>query len=193
MVRQLLTALKALVAFTIVCGVAYPLLVLGIGQGAFGHQADGSLVKVDGSEVGSSLIGQTFTAPEYLHGRPSAAGQHGYDASASSGSNLGPSNPDLLDAVTERADAYREENDLPDDYPVPVDAVTASASGLDPDISVANAELQAPRIARERHLDVDEVLDVIGEHTDRRFLGFMGEDAVNVLETNIALDALTAS
>ena len=185
--RQLAPALGMLVVFTVLCGLAYPLAVTGIAQGAFGDKADGSLIEVDGQPVGSELIGQSFTRPEYFHPRPSAAGD-GYDAAASSGSNLGPTNPDLLATVEERAAAYRADNDLPTDAEVPVDTVTASASGLDPHISVANARLQAPRVAQRRDKPVDEVLALVDAHTDDRDLGFLGEAGVNVLELNLALD-----
>lgn len=189
--HQLAPALRAVLVFTVLCGIAYPLLVLGIGQAAFGDQADGSLVRVDGEVVGSSLLGQPFTEPEYLHPRPSAAGD-GYDGSASSGSNLGPSDEGLLATIEERAVAYREENGLDEGASVPVDAVTASGSGLDPHISVANARIQAARIAEARDLPLDVVLDVIADHTVRRPLGFLGDDGVHVLETNIALDAVAS-
>ena len=186
--RQLFPALVMLVVFTVITGLAYPLVVTGIAQGVFNDKADGSLVEnADGEVVGSSLIGQAFTEPEYFHPRPSAAGD-GYDASASSGSNLGPTNDDFLASVEERADAYRDENGLAADAEVPVDAVTASASGLDPHISVANARLQAPRVADERGLDVDAVLKLVDDHTSGRDLGFLGEKGVNVLELNLALD-----
>jgi potassium-transporting ATPase KdpC subunit len=186
--RQLPAAMGMLIVFTVLTGVVYPLVVTAIGQVAFHDKAEGSLIEVDGEVVGSSLIGQPFTAPEHFHPRPSAAGD-GYDAAASSGSNLGPSNPVLLSMVGDRVAAYRAENDLSDETPVPVDAVTASASGLDPHISVANAELQAPRVAAARGLDVDTVLDLVDEHTSGRDLGFLGEQGVNVLELNLALDA----
>jgi potassium-transporting ATPase KdpC subunit len=187
--RQLPAAIGMLVIFTVLTGVVYPLVVTAIGQIAFHDKAEGSLVKVDGEVVGSSLIGQSFSAPEYFHPRPSAAGD-GYDAFASSGSNLGPTNPDFLATVAERVVAYRGENGLSDGTRVPVDAVTASASGLDPHISVANAELQAPRVAEARGLDPGTVLELVDEHTSGRALGFLGEEGVNVLELNIALDAL---
>jgi potassium-transporting ATPase KdpC subunit len=188
--RQLPAAIGMLVIFTVLTGVVYPLVVTAIGQIAFHDKAEGSLVEVDGQAVGSSLIGQPFSAPEYFHPRPSAAGE-GYDASASSGSNLGPTNPDFLATVAERVHAYREENGVDDGTPVPVDAVTASASGLDPHISVANATLQAPRVAEARGIDIETVLELVDDHTAGRDLGFLGEEAVNVLELNIALDALS--
>lgn len=187
--HQLVPAFRAVLAFTVLCGIAYPLLVLGIGQAAFGDQADGSLVRVDGEVVGSSLLGQTFTEPGYLHPRPSAAGD-GYDASTSSGSNLGPSDEGLLATIDERAIAYREENGLAEGAEVPVDAVTASGSGLDPQISVANARLQAARVAEARDLPIATVLQVIAGATVRRPLGILGDEGVDVLEANLALDAL---
>ncbi len=185
--RQLRPALIALGVFTVLLGVVYPLVTTAVAQVAFPDDADGSLIERDGVVVGSSLIGQAFAAPEYFHPRPSAAGA-GYDGSASSGSNLGPLSPDLLSAVTERVAAYREENGLPDTMAVPVDAVTASGSGLDPHISIANARLQAPRVAEARGLDVAEVDALIDEHTDGRTFGILGEPGVNVLELNLALD-----
>ena len=186
--RQLPAAIGMLIVFTVLTGVLYPLVVTAIGQVAFHDKAEGSLIEVDGRVVGSSLIGQPFTDPEYFHPRPSAAGD-GYDAAASSGSNLGPSNPVLLSIVEDRVAAYRADNGLTDDVLVPVDAVTASASGLDPHISVANAELQAARVAEARGVDIDAVLDLVDEHTSGRDLGFLGEQGVNVLELNLALDA----
>ena len=152
LLRQLRPAVLMIVVFTVICGVAYPLLSTAIGQAAFGHKADGSLIERDGVVVGSELIGQSFTDPKYFAPRPSAAGD-GYDGSASSGSNLGPTNPDLLAAVKERVAAYRQSNGLADGVAVPVDAVTASGSGLDPHISIANARIQAPRVAAARNLE----------------------------------------
>jgi K+-transporting ATPase ATPase C chain len=158
----------------------------------FDDQADGSLIRRDRKVVGSSLIRQPFSAARYFHPRPSAAGD-GYDASASSGSNLGPTNEAFIGAVADRVAAYRRENRIPADVPVPVDAVTASASGLDPHISPANARLQAPRVARARHLAAEQVLVLVEEQTERRALGFLGEPGVNVLELNLALDDLVTS
>jgi potassium-transporting ATPase KdpC subunit len=189
-VRQLRPALMVAIVFTVICGVIYPLLTTGIGQAAFNDEANGSLIKRNGVVVGSDLIGQTFTAPDYFHSRPSAAGV-GYDGSASSGSNLGPTSQDLVNAVTERVATYREENNLTADVAVPVDAVTASASGLDPNISIANARLQAPRVASERAVSLETVLNLVDHYTDGRRLAVLGEPGVNVLELNLALDRLT--
>jgi K+-transporting ATPase ATPase C chain len=188
-IRQLRPAFMAIVVFTVLLGVVYPVVSTLIGQVAFGDKADGSLIVRDGTVVGSELIGQTFTAPQYFHSRPSAAGE-GYDGAASSGSNLGPLNEDFLAAVEERVAAYRAENGLPDSMDVPVDAVTASGSGLDPHISIANARLQATRVADARGLSVDEVLAMIADHTDGRSLGVLGEPGVNLVTLNIALDDL---
>ncbi len=185
--RQLLPALLAFVAFTIIVGVLYPLAITGVSQLAFSSKANGSLVKRDGVVVGSSLIGQSFTAAKYFHPRPSAAG-NGYDATSSSASNLGPSNPALAKDVGARIAAYRRENGLAAGARVPVEAVTSSASGLDPHISRADAEIQAVRVAKERNLPLSQVMDIVASHTDGRSLGFLGEPGVNVLELNLALD-----
>ena len=187
LIRQLAPAVIAVLAFTVLCGIVYPLVVTAIAQVAFHDRANGSLVEVDGKVVGSSLVGQQFSDPGYFHPRPSAAGT-GYDAFASSFSNLGPTNPNLLSSVEERVAAYREENGLAAGQRVPVDAVTASASGLDPDISVANAKLQAARVAKARGLPVDQVLQLVDQHTTGRQWGFLGEAGVNVLRLNLALD-----
>jgi len=184
---QLLAALRAVLVFTLLTGVAYPLLVTGVAQVAFPHRADGSLVEHDGALVGSSLIGQAFTGDEWFHPRPSAAGG-GYDGTASGASNLGPTNEDHLEAVAARAARYRVVNGLADDAPVPVDAVTASGSGLDPHISIANARVQAPRVARTRGLDLGVVLQLVDAHAQGRGWGFLGEPGVNVLELNLALE-----
>jgi K+-transporting ATPase ATPase C chain len=185
--RQVAPAVVAFLAFTLVTGVAYPLLVTGIAQVVFAGRADGSLVERGGRVVGSSLIGQPLAGERYFHPRPSAAGA-GYDAMASSASNLGPTNPALLRTVRQRIRKYRQENRLGAADVVPVDAVTASGSGLDPEISVANARLQAARVARARGLPVARVLALVSRHTTGRALGFLGEPGVNVLELNLALD-----
>jgi K+-transporting ATPase ATPase C chain len=201
--RQLLPALVMLVAFTVITGIVYPLVVTGIAQLFWADKANGSLVERDGQVVGSSLIGQSFATPEYFHPRPSAAGD-GYDSSSSSGSNLGPTNDKLLhgeaddqatpdedesyEGIEQRVAAYREVNNVTADTLVPVDAVTASGSGLDPHISVLNARLQAPRVAAARDLPVEQVQQLVDENTAGRDLGFLGEPAVNVLELNLALD-----
>ena len=190
---QLVPAILLTVLASLVLGIAYPLATYGIGQLAFRHQADGSLISRGNQIIGSRLLGQSFTdargnpLPEYFQPRPSAAG-NGYDATASAASNLGPSDPRLLDAIRERAAAYRAFNHLPADAAVPVDAVTASGSGLDPDISVANAELQSPRVAAVRRLPPETVAALVRGHTTGRVLGFLGETVVNVVELNLALD-----
>ena len=202
--RQLVPAVRMVLVATLVLGLAYPLAMTGLAQGLFHEKADGSLVEVDGTVVGSSLVGQAFTTPAYFHTRPSAAGalasgsrvdgqpiDPGDLSQANSGaSNQGPTNPDLLASIEERTAAYREENSLADDAEVPIDAVTASGSGVDPHISIENARLQAPRVAFERGLSVGVVLDLVASHTTGRSLGFLGEKAVNVLELNLALDRL---
>jgi K+-transporting ATPase ATPase C chain len=189
LVRQLKPAFRVILVFTVICGIAYPLLTTAIAQIAFGDKADGSLIRRNGVVVGSKLIGQSFAAPQYFHPRPSAAGE-GYDGSASSGSNLGPLNPDLLAAVGERIAAYRAENGLAQDAMVPVDAVTASGSGLDPHISIANARLQTERVAAQRGLAIDVVAELVNRYTDGRQLVVLGEPGVNVVELNVALDDL---
>lgn len=185
--RQLVPAALALAVFTLLLGVAYPLVTTAVAQLAFPDRADGSLLERDGRVVGSELIGQPFVSPWYFHPRPSAAGA-GYDASASSGSNLGPTNPALLDAVSGRVAAYRRENGLSDDVPVPADAVTASASGLDPHISIANARLQARRVAEARGIAVADVLVAVDDATDEPAALVLGEPGVDVLVLNLALD-----
>jgi potassium-transporting ATPase KdpC subunit len=185
--RQLGPAVLALVVFTVIAGLIYPFVVTGVAQVAWNDKANGSLIKKDGVVVGSSLIGQNFSDPKYFHPRPSAAGT-GYDGLSSSFSNLGPTNPDFLATVQDRVAAYRQENKHPQSQQVPVDAVTASASGLDPDISVANAKLQAARVAAARGVTVDQVLALVNRHTTGRTWGILGEPGVNVLELNVALD-----
>ena len=192
--RQIVTGLLMTVVLTVLLGFVYPLVVTGISQLSMSKRANGSLVSANGKVVGSSLIGQNFTDAkgnplvQYFQPRPSAAGTNGYDAMSSSGSNLGPSNPTLLDSVAQRVAQYRKLNGLAADVKVPVDAVTASASGLDPQISVANARLQAARVARARELTVAQVTSLIAAHTQGRQLGILGEQTVNVLDLNLALD-----
>lgn len=201
-----------MLVLSVILGIAYPLAVLAVGQLAFGDRAEGSLVTVGGRLVGSELIGQPFRGPGYFHPRPSNAGE-GYDATASAASNLGPTNDKLVGACSPEADedgndlrnpdgtpvcsgstvparvaAYREKNGLAATADVPVDAVTSSGSGLDPHISVANARLQAARVARARRMAETDVLAMIGPATDGRSVGFLGEAGVNVLRLNLALD-----
>ena len=179
-------AVVSMAFFTLLLGLAYPLLITGVGQAAFPKQANGSLVVEGGKVVGSELVGQNFAAPQYLHPRPSAAGADGYDAAASSGSNLGPLNPDLAKQVAERAQAPRAEGVK---GTIPADAVTASGSGLDPDISPQNALLQADRIAQARGVDPGLVRALLQSHVEGRTFGVLGQPRVNVLMTNLALDA----
>ncbi len=187
MVNQIRPALVMIALFTLLLGLAYPLAITGAAQLAFPSQADGSLVRgPDGTVQGSSLIGQPFAEARYLHPRPSAAGD-GYNAAGSSGSNLGPLNPDLMERVKTDADTLRAEAT---GRPIPADAVTASASGLDPDISPAYAALQASRVATARGLTTAQVQGVIDRNTQGPLLGFIGQPRVNVLMTNRALDAL---
>lgn len=187
MLAQARAAIVATLFFTLLLGVGYPLAVTGIGQLAFPAQAGGSLIHdAKGQVVGSSLIAQAFTRPEYLHPRPSAAGADGYDASGSSGSNLGPLNPDLARRVADSATSLRADGA----GVVPADAVTTSGSGLDPDISPENARRQAPRVAAARGIPVGQVERAIAAHTTGPWLGVFGQPRVNVLETNLALDAL---
>lgn len=187
LLRQLRPSIIAVLVFTAICGVAYPLVVTAVAQIGWGDKADGSLIERDGVVVGSELIGQTFVSPQYFHPRPSAAGD-GYDGAASSGSNLGPTNEDFLATVEERVIAYRAENGLAENELVPVDAVTGSGSGLDPHISVRNARMQAPRVAAERGLALEDVQAMIDDHTSQRALGILGDPGVNVVLLNLALD-----
>ncbi len=181
-------ALVLFAALTVLTGLAYPVLVTGIGQLAFPQQADGSLIVRDGKPIGSALIGQNFSDPKYVWGRPSATGPTPYNASASSGSNLGPLNPALAEAVKGRIQALRAA-DPGNTAPLPVDLVTASASGLDPHVSVAGAQFQAARVARVRNLPQAQVQQLIEQHTEGRLYGLLGEPRVNVLQLNLALDA----
>ena len=182
-------ALVLFLVLTLVTGVAYPLLVTGLAQGLFPAQAAGSLIMRDGKPVGSSLIGQNFTDPKNFWGRPSATGPMPYNASASSGSNQGPLNPALVDAVKGRIDALRAA-DPGNDGPVPVDLVSASASGLDPHISPAAANYQTARVARVRNLPLEQVQQLVAQETEMPWLGLLGEPRVHVLRLNLALDAI---
>ncbi|HEV2379069.1 MAG TPA: potassium-transporting ATPase subunit KdpC [Terriglobia bacterium] len=187
MLRQLGPAFRIVLLFTILTGLIYPGVVTGLCQMFFTHQANGSFVVVNGQIVGSSLIGQNFSKPEYFQPRPSATGNTPYDPTASGGSNYGPTNQKLVDRVTASVDQFRKDNP---DYtgPIPADLVTASGSGLDPHISPAAAEAQAPRVAKARGIQLQQVTDLITEHTEGRTLGFLGEPRVNVLMLNLALD-----
>ncbi len=195
MIRQFRPALAVLFVLTIVTGVAYPLVITGIAQLVFPRQANGSLIVQNGKAVGSELIGQQFSDPKYFWGRLSATGDYPYNAfnaqtlTGSSGSNYGPMNPALIKEVQDRIDALRKA-DPGNTAPIPVDLVTSSGSGLDPNISVAAALYQAPRVARLRGLPLDQVQKLIARYTQGRQLGFLGEPRVNVLELNLALDQL---
>ena len=205
MLRQLRPALVSVVTLTVLCGIVFPLAITGIAQLVFRHQANGSLVVRDGHVVGSRLIGQRFRGPGYFHPRPSAAG-NGYDATASAGTNLGPTSDKLIngihkklpngeddpgnfDGIRDLAAAYRQENGLAAGTPLPADAVTRSGSGLDPEISPANAALQVARVALARGLPAGAVRGLVLKHTAGRTFGLLGEPRVNVLELNLALDA----
>jgi K+-transporting ATPase ATPase C chain len=180
-------AFRFMLVLTVLTGLVYPGVVTALCQVLFHWQANGSMSKVDGKEIGSVLIGQNFTKPEYFHPRPSAAGNDGYDATASTGSNYGPTNQKLIDRVKGSVEQFRKENP---DYtgPIPADLLTASASGLDPDISPASAEAQAARVAKERGASVDNVEQLIRRNTKGPDLGFLGEPRVNVLKLNLELD-----
>jgi len=205
MLEHLRTSILLVVMMVALTGFAFPLVVTGLARAAFPVQAAGSLVERDGEVVGSSLIGQGFTQPGYFHPRPSAAGATGYDAGSSGGTNLGPTSAKLIDGihktlpsgeddpgnfagVNDLAADYRRENGLPDTAPVPADAVTRSASGLDPHISPANADLQVPRVARERGLSEEAVRGLVSQYSEGRAAGVLGEPRVNVLKLNLALD-----
>jgi len=180
-------ALVLFVALSLICGVFYPAIITGIGQAAFASQAQGSLVSANGKTVGSSLIGQAFSSPQYFWSRPSATSPMPNNAAASSGSNQGPLNPALIDAVKARIDALKAA-DPENTAAIPVDLVTASASGLDPEISVAAAYYQANRIAHTRHLSLEQVKKLITTQEKPQYFGFLGEARVNVLALNLALD-----
>jgi K+-transporting ATPase ATPase C chain len=183
-------AVAATFVLTVVCCGLYPVIVFGISQILFRDKANGSLiVGADGTVHGSKLLGQAFSGPKYFHPRPSAAG-NGYDATSSGGSNLGPTSRKLKDVIKERIVAYRADNGLSETEPVPADAVTASGSGLDPHISLRNAQLQIARVAKARGLNEDKVRELVEQNTDGRDLGVFGEPGVNVLPLNLALDQL---
>jgi K+-transporting ATPase ATPase C chain len=192
---EIRAAVMVTLALAVVCCGIYPLAVFGVGQALFHDKANGSLiVGKDGTIHGSRLIGQQFTLDRYFISRPSDAGANGmaYDPTASGGSNLGPTSQKLHDTIAQNIAAYRTQNNLDTNAPVPADAVTASASGLDPHISLRNAELQAPRVAKARGLSLDKVRELIHSNTDAASLGVLGESGVNVLPLNLALDTLTA-
>ena len=187
MLSQLWPALRINIFLTILLGVGYPLVVTGISQLVFPHQANGSLITKNGQVIGSELIGQNFTKPEYFQPRPSAAGSDGYDATASSGSNYGPTNQKLIDRVKASLDKFHKDNP---DYqgPIPADMLTASGSGLDPDISPASAQAQVARVAKARGITADQLNQLVAQYTKSPDLGLLGEPRVNVLKLNLALD-----
>lgn len=185
--KHIAPAFRVTLFFTVLTGLIYPGVVTALCQALFHGRANGSLVEVNGQAVGSSLIGQNFTKPEYFQPRPSAAGNDGYDASASSASNYGPTNQKLIDRVKASVDKFRKDNP---EYsgPIPADLATTSGSGLDPHISPASAEAQAPRVAKARGVTVNQISQLIREHTEGRTFGFLGEPRVNVLDLNLDLD-----
>jgi K+-transporting ATPase ATPase C chain len=188
-VPSIRSAVSLLVAMTILLGIAYPLLITGIARLAFPREAEGSLIHEDGKLIGSMLIGQSFSDAKYFWGRPSATSPQPYNGLASGGSNLGPLNPALIDAVKANVKALHDA-DPDNEQPIPVDLVTASGSGLDPQLSIAGAHYQATRVARARNLPLARVEELITAHRQGRLLGFIGEQRVNVLELNLALDRM---
>jgi len=191
MVKQAINGLLLLIVLTLLTGVVYPLTMTALAQVAFPKQANGSLIERDGTVVGSLLLGQNFSQPEYFQGRPSAAGTDGYDATSSSGTNLGPTSAKLMDAIQSKLADVRSQNNLPADAVIPADLVTSSASGLDPDISLAGADIQIDRVADARGIPRDQVKKLVDSQTQLPQLGFLGEKRVNVLQLNLSLDALS--
>jgi len=189
MSRLIRNAISMLLVMTLITGIAYPLLATGVAQVLFPQQANGSLIEKNGKPIGSELIGQYFDDPKYFWGRPSATAPQPYNGTASNGSNLGPTNPALRDAVQQRIDALRKA-DPGNTAPVPADLATASGSGLDPEISPAAAQYQVARVARVRHVSVEQVQALVAKVTEGRQLGVLGEPRVNVLQLNLALDGL---
>lgn len=189
LISHLRPAIVSTLVFAVICCGFYPLAVAAIARITFAEKANGSLITdKNGTVVGSSLLGQNFSGARYFHPRPSAAGANGYDAASSSGSNLGPTSQKLADLIKGRVAAYRGTNGLAENQQVPADAVTASGSGLDPHISPANAALQAARVAKARSISPERIKALITSHTDRASFGLLGEDGVNVLKLNLALD-----
>jgi len=190
MVKNLLKSFLLLIIFIVILGLLYPLLVTGISKIIFPAKSAGSLVYSGDKIIGSELIGQNFTGDKYFHPRPSAAGKNGYDPMSSGGSNLAPTNEEFISTVKERLENFKKENNLPDNTIIPADIVTASGSGLDPDISVDSAMLQVERISGARGIPANEIRDLISKNTENRLFGFFGEPKVNVLKLNLLLDNL---
>ena len=187
---RLMIAVKMTIVLTVLTGILYPLLMVGVAHVIFPAQAEGSVIYHDGGPIGSALIGQNFKSPKYFHSRPSAAGSNGYDPTSSSGSNLAPTSKSLIDSVKSRLKDIQEQNPGIGASQVPVDMVTASGSGLDPEISPAAAEIQVQRVAKARGISEETLRALVSSHTRPRFAGFLGEPGVNVVELNFALDGL---